>query len=56
MIDKVVKLLTDQNFITDSLGHVTSENSHGSSSFMGICKISDKHLYWRLDIKIYPWE
>jgi len=56
MIDKVVKYLKDSGFVTDVLGHVTSESSHGSSTFMGVCKLSSAHLHRRLDIKVYPRE
>ncbi len=53
LLKRVVERLVGVEFITDTLV-MHKQSSHGSETFMGICKLEKVHR--RLDIKVYPRE
>jgi DNA polymerase lambda len=50
---KVVEKLEEEGFLKERLGDFRYSTT-GSEGYMGVCQLTDKHLFRRIDIKAYP--
>ena len=53
MLGKIIDKLETDGFLVERLGAL-KYSSNGANTLFGICKLHDKPLHRRLDIKVYP--